>query len=370
MYTDKKKLYSITISVLALLLLAFFLPGEHSGRIAGAILLAPSAAVIWFFIKKRSILSINKKMVTVLLSVIGLLYAIIYLLVGLYFGFHRNLYFFDLGYVIPTAVIILATEIIRSVVLAQENKAANVLCYVICVIAESLSYGNIYYIVSFNRFMDFVALTVFPAIVANLLYHYLSRRYGILPNVIYRLITTLIAYLIPSIPSIPASLHAFTKLFIPIIIYFFIDSLYERKKRYALAKKSKLAPIITALALIIVIGFVALISNQFQYGALVIATESMTGELNKGDVSIFESYDGQTIEKGQVIIFEKDGSMIVHRVVDIQRINGQNQYFTKGDANEYNDSGFVTKSQIVGLVNFKIPYLGYPTLWLRSLFDR
>ena len=96
----------------------------------------------------------------------------------------------------------------------------------------------------------------------------------------------------------------------------------------------------------------------------------MTGELNKGDVSIFESYDGQPIEKGQVIVFEQDGSMIVHRVVDIQRINGQNQYYTKGDANEANDAGFVTKSQIRGLVNFKVPYLGYPTLWLRSLFDR
>ena len=27
-------------------------------------------------------------------------------------------------------------------------------------------------------------------------------------------------------------------------------------------------------------------------------------------------------------------------------------------------------ADIVGIVDFKIPYIGYPTLWLRSLFSR
>ena len=370
MSTDKKKLYLLTISALALLLVAMLLPGEYSGRITAAILLLPLAALTWFFIKKRSILSMHTKTITMLFSIIGVVYVVLYLLTGLEFEFYKNIYFLNFGCIIPSIVIILTTEVMRSVIRAQEDKRADAIVYCICVVAEALMYGNIYYITSFNRFMDFVSLTLFPALIANLLYQYISKRYGIYPNVIYRLLTTLCVYLIPVTPAIPDSLFAFAKLFIPIVIYLFIDALYEKKRRYALVKKSKLAPVITAVAVIILTGFVMLISNQFKYGALVIATESMTGELNKGDVSIFESYDGQPIEKGQVIVFEQDGSMIVHRVVDIQRINGQNQYYTKGDANEANDAGFVTKSQIRGLVNFKVPYLGYPTLWLRSLFDR
>ena len=118
------------------------------------------------------------------------------------------------------------------------------------------------------------------------------------------------------------------------------------------------------------IGTVMLVSNQFKYGSLVIATGSMTGELNKGDVVIFESYTSQPIIEGQVIVFEKYDVMVVHRVVDIEIINGRTRYYTKGDANEDRDDGFITNAEIVGLARKKLPVLGYPTLWMRSLFKR
>jgi hypothetical protein len=43
-------------------------------------------------------------------------------------------------------------------------------------------------------------------------------------------------------------------------------------------------------------------------------------------------------------------------------------YFTKGDANEDRDDGFVTKSQIVGLTKARVPFIGYPTVWINSIF--
>ena len=351
MFNDKKILYIISSSSLISLLLALFMPGEYSGRILAAVFLLPIAVLMLVFVKKRGLLSINKKEVTLLVGVIGVIYTVLYYLSGLRFGFYQNHYLLDLRYIIPIAVIILSTEVIRLVVRAQEDRKADVICYVSCVIADALTVGNIHYVDTFDRFMRFVALTVFPSLLANLLYHYLSKRYGMYPNVIFRALTALLVYFVPVTPALPDALLAFVRLLLPILIYYVIDSLYEKKRRYAIIKKSKLSPVITAVAVIILTGFVMLISNQFKYGALVIATESMTGELNKGDVSIFESYDGQPIEKGQVIVFEKDGSTIVHRVVDIKRINGQNQYFTKGDANDGNDSGYITKSQIKGIVD-------------------
>ena len=131
-----------------------------------------------------------------------------------------------------------------------------------------------------------------------------------------------------------------------------------------------MSKLLTSVVVIIMIGTVMLVSNQFRYGALVIATESMTGELDKGDVVIFESFEGQHIPEGQVIVFEKYNTTVVHRVVDIKIINGIARYYTKGDANEDNDMGYITNAEIVGLVNYKIPTVGYPTLWLRSLFQR
>jgi signal peptidase len=218
--------------------------------------------------------------------------------------------------------------------------------------------------------MNMVAVTLFPAVIANLLYHYLSKRYGKFPNIIYRAVTTLYIYVIPVRPALSNALVAFFNILVPIAIFAFIDSLYEKKRRYAFAKKQPLAVALTAVVLVLMISTVALISNQFSYGMLVIATESMTGEINKSDAVIFKRYEDDKVLNGQVIVFEKNSSMIVHRVVEIEHINGQTRYYTKGDANEENDLGFITNSDIRGIVRYKIPYIGYPTLWMRSLFKR
>ena len=188
------------------------------------------------------------------------------------------------------------------------------------------------------------------------------------PNITYRLITTLYLYIIPYVPAMADSLYSLYKLGFHIATFVFIDALYDKKVKRALRKKSKLEIPITVIAVGLILGFVMLISNQFRYGALVIATPSMTGELNVGDAALFERYDEQIIVEGQVIVFEKDDSMIVHRVVKIEKINGITRYSTKGDANDELDSGYVYDGNIVGLVQMKVPYVGYPTIWLRSLF--
>lgn len=372
MASDKKVLHLLSILSVAVLLSIILFAGG-SGRIVAAILLLPLAAAVLLLIKKRSIFSINRHQVLLLMTVIGMLYVTLQYLSGLYFGFYRNGYGLRLQYILqfilPVTAIILTIELMRSVIRAQNSRLADVLFYLACVCAEVLIQTGYLAITNFNRFMDLLGLSVFPAIVSNLLYHYLSKRYGALPNIAYRLITTLIFYIVPYQASIPDSLLAFVSLIAPLLIYLFIDALYEKKRRYALGKKNIFSAVLTALAVSIMAAVIMLISNQFRFGALVIATESMTGELNKGDVAIFERYDRQKIETGQVIVYENGDSMVVHRVVDIQFINGTTRYFTQGDTNEAPDTGFVTDSRVVGLVKVKAPYVGYPTLWLRDLFS-
>ena len=365
-------------SVLAALLAVLFLPLSESGRIVAAVLLLPAAALIPFYVKKRAILSIHKNQILLIMTVLSLVVVMLYYLSGLKFGFYRNPYglsasnFFK--FFLPITAIIVCTEIIRYVFMTQKDKFTGALCYLSCVVADMLICSNIPSVTSFNRFMDLVAGALFPALLSNLLFNYLSKRYGVYPNLIFRLITTLYAYTLPIVSAIEDSLVNFFRILLPIAVFLFIDTLYEKKRRFALGKKSRLwkisSGIITAFVLIIMVGTVMLVSNQFHYGSLVIATESMTGELNKGDMVIYESYEDQPVEVGQVIIFEKNNTMIVHRVVDIEIINGYTRYYTKGDANEDNDAGFITDAEIVGLAGHKLPYLGYPSLWIRSLFQR
>ena len=373
--TDKKVLHIVSASIFAVLLVIFFIPFDTAGRIIAAVAFTAAATVTYVMVKKRSILSINKQQVLMIVSVIAVVYLMLYYITGLFVGFYRNIYGWNLtsffGRLIPASVIIVVSEIYRWIIVAQNDRPSNILCYLSCVVAEMTvcSTANVA-ASSFNSFMNLVAETMFPAIIANLLYHYLSKRYGFYSNIVFRAVTTLYLYLIPIVPDLSSAIKSFVDLFLPIAIYLFIDALYEKKRRYALVKKSKLEVPITIIAVAIMLFSVMVISNHFYIGSYVIATESMTGELNKGDAAIYERYEDQTIEEGQVIVFEHDDIVVIHRVVEIQIINGQNRYFTKGDANEEADSGFIYDSNIIGLVNFKIPFIGYPTIWLRSLFRR
>lgn len=374
----KKVLHIFSVSVFTILLVALFVPFSGSGRVIAAILLLPPAVLMPLMLKKRNIQHITTNQVILLMTVIALLYVMLYYLTGLSFGFYKNPYrltfpnFFK--FFLPIAAIIVFSEIIRFVTLPQNDRFSSALCWLSCVIAEMLICSSIPSVTSFNRFMDLIAGAMLPAIISNSLYHYLARRYGIFPNLIFRLLTILHAYTFPVTSGISDSLVNFARLFIPIATYFFIDSLFEKKRRYAVQKTSRftriLSKVLTILAVIIMTGTVMLISNHFRFGAYVIATESMTGELNKGDVAIYERYDDQFIEEGQVIVFEQNNSVMIHRVVDIEIINGITRYYTKGDANEDRDTGFITSGQIIGLVDAKLPFLGYPTLWMRSLFKR
>ena len=366
--SDKRILHIISLSTLVALSISFLF-GE-GGRVAAAILMAIIFALTFVFIKKRGIPSFVYSEVALLMGVIAAVYAMLYYLTGLHFGFAKAIYGsvaeVIFKYIIPIAVIIISSELVRGVMRAQEDKAADIISYLSSVVAEVLIYYSLSDIMSFKKFMDIIAMVFLPAILSNLLFHYLSKRYGMTPNVAFRLITALHPYIISYKTGIPDSLLAFVNLILPLVIFLFIDYLYEKKKRYALSKKSKVAVAITLVLLVMMSSLIMLVSNAFHFGAYVIATESMTGELNRGDIAIYERYESQDIEKGQVIVFTKSGSKIIHRVVDIANINGQTRYYTKGDANEDLDVGYITKGDVVGLVGLKLPYFGYPTLWLRG----
>ena len=74
-------------------------------------------------------------------------------------------------------------------------------------------------------------------------------------------------------------------------------------------------------------------------------------------------------ESLDAVIFEKSKRFVVHRVVNIEIVDGVTRYYTKGDANEDLDAGYITDADIVGITDFKIPYIGMPTLWLNDMFS-
>ena len=110
--------------------------------------------------------------------------------------------------------------------------------------------------------------------------------------------------------------------------------------------------------------------TKFKYGILVVGSSSMTGSIDMGDVILFEKEDYHMLEEEQVIVFYDKERITIHRIQEIQILNNEKIIYTKGDANSKNDDGYRTKEDIIGVVKFKIPNIGWPTIWINEMFTK
>lgn len=332
------------------------------------------AIVVRMMLKKRNIHSIYKKQVTLMMLFFSIIYVILFYLMGLYFGFYRSAVTFGFTgiffYIIPLSVIVISSEMIREVILAQKAKISKIIAFISMVLIDLIIYTQVYDITNLDDFLMIIGFVLFASVSCNLLYNYISVRYGARPVIVYRLITVLYAYFIPIIPNVYVFFRSFLRMLYPYIIYMVLEYTYSKSNFVIAYKDKKRNAIATTILVFVMAGIVMLISCQFRYGILVIGSESMTGKINKGDAVVFESYDNQKIREGEVIVFRKDNILVIHRVVRTINVNGENRYFTKGDANEEEDEGYVIKNDIVGVTKFKISYIGYPTIWIRDIFDK
>lgn len=351
MNKDKKSLLIITIILCILLFSTLFVPKIIKVWMV-ALLLIPFVIMTYLYVKKRSILSIYKKEVLVLMIIIALVHLMSMYLLGIHFGFTKTVYTLSfytiLNYIIPFT---------------------TVLIFISSLCVDLLIYSNLNNINSFQKFMDIIGLTLIPALASNFLYQYISQNYGMHPNIAYRLIITLYSYIIPFVPATIDLLVSFMGLVIPLIIFVFIKMLYQKKKYVISYNKKRLNNVAYCISVLIMVFIIMLISNQFKYQFIVVGSESMTGEYDVGDGLIYERYDNQDIVEGQVIVFKKNNNIVIHRVMRIERINNINRYYTKGDANEQMDSDYILESQILGVADFSIPYIGYPSIWVRKIFN-
>ena len=275
----KKKLNILSFVIPAVLIPLLFVPSAIC-RIVAAMALSALAALSIFTFKKRSVPSINYRSVSGLLAIIAIVYLSLFYLTGIWFGYDRNPMSLSwstfLRFILPAAVIIVAVELIRCVLLAQKSRCTAVAAYVTGLIADLLIGYGLSRVGDLSYFMDAVGLTLFPSITANILYHYLSARYGWKPVVIYRLLMTLPICFLPFTPAMSDALQSFLLVAFPFAVLTFIDFLYEKKIKRATKRPSKWSYAGTGAMLVFMVATLALISGQFKYGLLVIATPSMT----------------------------------------------------------------------------------------------
>lgn len=369
---DKSRLYVISAALPVLLFAALFVPMGNAG-LAAAVILAIAYPTVALLIKKRPLLSIRSREALLVCSASAALFVTILFLSGLYFGFKSPAVPLTLDsffvYTLPSVIIVIFAELIRNILISQESTPAAISSYAVGVLSELLFTAGIAGITTAESLVSFVGNYFLPAITLNLLYGYLSPRYGATSVIAFRLIMLLPFELIPYTPALPELIFAFVRLIFPLLVYSFVRSLYEKRRRVAHRSFALFSNIITALLALVAVAIMMLLSCRFSFGALVVGSESMSGAIEKGDVIVYKSYGREPIAEGEVIVFDKEGVRTIHRVDDVQQIDGEMRYYTKGDANEERDTGYVTESEIVGTVIHRLPAIGYPTLMIDSLFD-
>lgn len=227
---------------------------------------------------------------------------------------------------------------------------------------------------TFSQFYDYFGLVMVASFSKNLLLNYLVEKYGINSTFVYRLIMDLRIFFLPVTPDLNVFIESSVYLIYPYLLYTIINSICEDKELEN-ARRKKYNILYDIPIYIASIIFLILISREFTYAMIAIGSSSMTGEFSKGDAIIYKRYDkknstitGKELVKGDIIVFNMKGRVIVHRIHDVYSLYGEDVYITKGDANDSADNWIVTQSDIIGVVKQKIKYIAWPSVWLTENF--
>lgn len=90
------------------------------------------------------------------------------------------------------------------------------------------------------------------------------------------------------------------------------------------------------------------------------------GHLEIGDLIFVQKVDASELKEGDVISFMASGSVTTHRIIEINKEDGQLQFITKGDANNTKDQLPVFEDQVVGRFLYRVPKVGDFVLFLRE----
>ena len=134
--------------------------------------------------------------------------------------------------------------------------------------------------------------------------------------------------------------------------------------------------VLPAVVLLAVAGyFVGLGVEHADPPVVAVQGHSMQPTLVTGDLVVLQGVNPANLRKGDIIAVTVPAALrakyglpphVVHRIVGIQHTKTGPIFTTKGDNNPNPDIFTTPASDVVGEVKYKIPFLGYPLLFLGS----
>ncbi len=272
-------------------------------------------------------------------------------------------------------LIIFLSEYLRYMIVKKGEKSKLILYFVILLyILIDLALNVRYYDLGVNvELLEFSTVVLLPSFFKNLMLTTFTYKYGMKPSIVYRLILELYIYFVPFIPNLGLYLESVFLMFFPILLNRIINYGFEKSKKKDYYTKNRLGLTVLIIVFILTASIVALNSNLFRFWMAAVGSGSMEPTINVGDVIIVDKGYQKKLEKlvvGDILVFKIGKNIYTHRITKITKNNNEYNINTKGDRKgQLEDSWVVTNQDVIGVVKYKIKYIGYPTVWLGRMLE-
>jgi len=333
---------------------------------------------IFFKVTKRN--EVEKKNLGLLIFIVTIFYYLVTYFSGFFIGFVYSSYSSSflgiLRNVITSTIIIFLFESMRESIVkySKYDKILYILAVFVFTGLEIISKVSIDNLQTRAKLLQFIMIILIPTFSKNIFLTFQTYYTDKTNSIIYSLMMTLPTYIIPVFPDLGDYISTLILTCLPIVTLILSSRiLFPNRNKITnsrgLLKYKKIQRICTAILFIILGITIYLVGNFGRYTILAIGSGSMQGTINKGDSVIIDKKKKE-YKKDDIIAFQKDGRILVHRVVKITEDKKGIHYQTKGDANNDIDAWLVEPNMIVGQSKLRLMFIGWPTVSLSETISK
>lgn len=313
------------------------------------------------------------KKATIKIVVIALMvYILVTYMLGLLTGFQHSVFSLKIINILknigPLAINIICLELIRYLILKREpSKQQIIILTIIYILLNTIIIVNNMVSTSLSQIFSTITVVLLPCIAREILYTYMTHKVSIVPTLILHLCVELHVFLLPITPSLGNYLLSMFGVLLPFSIYKQVHKCVTYKEKYSLYAKSYLKRFFVVFTLGVASIIIVLVSGLIKYHLIAIGSNSMNPIYYYGDAIVYERIPADEVKVEDILVFNNQGKIITHRVMDIENEYGKLKFITKGDNNENIDKYDVYDKDVLGVVRCVVKYIGYPTIKLGEM---
>jgi signal peptidase len=309
-----------------------------------------------------------------IITILSLIYVIFFYLLGVLLGYTHNPYSTTISGIVINLfsvwLIACLKEYIRFILINIKLERHKIIILIVTFIIILISDINLTNIANENNLIDLWAKELIVPIVFNLLMMYLSYVSDYKPSIVSRTILILPSIFFSVVPDYEWFIIMSFDIVYTISAYLIIQYAIGRVRRDVPTRLiNPLNPRRWIVMLILTMLIIAFGAGFFSMAPVVILTGSMEPSIKPGDLTIIRKCSIDEIKVGDVIEYQLEDFNVVHRVIGIYRYYEETLLITKGDANKSADPKPVQSDQILGKLEYTIPYLGYPAYLLKNIVN-